>query len=269
MQSNKPTTTLTFKTPEEEENMKQSDPGYFEYRKKYKASASNLAGMMGISPYDTQEQLHKYYITGADKPFGPHAQKAAAHGVRSEQDGRDNYMAITGENVHEKGLFSFKDDRRFSASPDGLIYDNKGARVGMIEIKCPHSAYKHAGLKRGRKPDALSNATMVPLDYLPQMMANMKFIGVKWCDYVCWVPGDQISINRVHFSEDAWQYIYKETCKFLDAKAGDFKPGNAGRALKEALLTAKVKKTNPTLPILVRSTKPRVTKPKFVNKKKV
>jgi hypothetical protein len=74
------------------------------------------------------------------------------------------YRAI----IKELGRLIDLEDKRCTASPDGLIYS--GPRAGrLIEIKCPVT----------REPDGI-----VPKEYYMQMQMQMRVTGCKACDYV-------------------------------------------------------------------------------------
>ncbi|KAM9999515.1 hypothetical protein ACTFIY_004564 [Dictyostelium cf. discoideum] len=239
-----------------DEDLVQGSPEWHNARRKFDVTGSVLSEMMGISPYTSQAMALDYFEGKKKRFFNHFVQRAMAHGTEYESDARMIYEEATGNKVIEKGLYSYSEDRRFAASPDGVIFDKiSGKRIGMIEIKCPFSAYRHAGLKNGRKPDAVQNAReKVPLDYIPQIFANMKFMGVEWCDYVSYVPGgDCMAIHRIYYNEATWKYIYDEVCKFLDHPEIIRKKKKCDRSFKEAILLMKVRKSNPILDILIRT----------------
>jgi hypothetical protein len=77
------------------------------------------------------------------------------------------YQAI----IKELGRLHHPEDKRCTASPDGLIYDSTSPeKVGrLIEIKCPVT----------REIDG-----SVPKEYYAQMQMQLQVTGLKNCDYV-------------------------------------------------------------------------------------
>jgi len=92
-------------------------------------------------------------------------------GVRFEPVVKQIYNHKYGTTIRELGRIINEEDKRCSASPDGLIYsDPTGVRTGrLIEIKCPVS----------RKPDG-----KIPKDYYIQIQMQLKVTGMKFCDFV-------------------------------------------------------------------------------------
>jgi putative phage-type endonuclease len=62
---------------------------------------------------------------------------------------------------------------RFGASPDGLVGTD-----GMIQVKCPNTATHLTWMLAGA----------VPVEYAPQMLAEMACAGRQWSDFVSFDP---------------------------------------------------------------------------------
>jgi hypothetical protein len=89
-------------------------------------------------------------------------------GIRFEPVVKQIYCHIYEATIKELGRLTDLEDKRCTASPDGLVYS--GPRAGrLIEIKCPVT----------REPDGI-----VPKEYYTQMQMQMKVTGCKACDYV-------------------------------------------------------------------------------------
>jgi hypothetical protein len=89
-------------------------------------------------------------------------------GIRFEPVVKQIYCHRYNATIKELGRLTDLEDKRCTASPDGLVYD--GPRAGrLIEIKCPVT----------REPDGI-----VPKDYYIQMQMQMRVSGCKACDYV-------------------------------------------------------------------------------------
>lgn len=89
-------------------------------------------------------------------------------GIRFEPVVKQIYNYKYNTTIQELGRLVDPEDKRCTASPDGLIFT--GTRAGrLIEIKCPVT----------REPDGI-----VPKDYYLQMQMQMHVTGCKACDYV-------------------------------------------------------------------------------------
>ena len=89
-------------------------------------------------------------------------------GIRFEPVVKQIYSYKYNAIIKELGRLVDLEDKRCTASPDGLVYT--GSRAGrLIEIKCPVT----------REPDGT-----VPKEYYMQMQMQMHVTGCKSCDYV-------------------------------------------------------------------------------------
>lgn len=94
-------------------------------------------------------------------------------GTELEPQARSAYSFLHDIAVTETGFENHPSIASFGASPDGLIGD-----VGLVEIKCPHTATHIDYL--------LSQA--VPGKYITQMQAQMACTGRAWCDFASFDP---------------------------------------------------------------------------------
>ncbi len=78
---------------------------------------------------------------------------------------------------------------RFGASPDGLVGDD-----GLIQIKCPNTS-THLNWMM---------AQAVPLEHMPQMLAEMSCTGRAWCDFVSYDPRlpERYQLFIIRFARD-------------------------------------------------------------------
>ncbi|KAM9959886.1 hypothetical protein ACTFIR_000987 [Dictyostelium discoideum] len=111
------------------------------------------------------------------------------------------------------------------------------------------TATNFSGLKNGRKPDALTNAQKIPLDYIPQIFANMACTGAQWCDYICWVPGEVYFCRRVFFDTNVWNFIYSLAKSFIDTPLNEIPLKNEKTLIINTLLLQKLKVLNSHLNI--------------------
>lgn len=178
-----------------DEDLVQGTKKWEEAREQYSLTGSRLAAAIGIDRYTSQHDIKLILAKKKTPFFSDYCKKAMGHGKHQEPKAREFYFNELETSIIEKGIFPLPGDKRIGCSPDRVIYttvpgkDGVLQREGVIEIKCPLSATNFSGLKNGRKPDALANAQKIPLDYIPQIFANMACTGAQWCDYICWVPG--------------------------------------------------------------------------------
>jgi putative phage-type endonuclease len=79
---------------------------------------------------------------------------------------------------------------RFGASPDGLVGDD-----GLIQIKCPNTATHLSWLMSG----------VIPVEHMPQMLAEMSCTQRAWCDFVSYDPRlpEHLQLYVKRFPRDA------------------------------------------------------------------
>lgn len=94
-------------------------------------------------------------------------------GIDKEPLARAAYENHAGVLVDTCGFVLHPEIDRFGASPDGLVGDD-----GLIQIKCPATLTHIAWLRAGT----------VPLEHMPQMVAEMSCTGRDWCDFVSFDP---------------------------------------------------------------------------------
>jgi len=116
-------------------------------------------------------ELLSEILTG--KPYPQHVTKEMLWGIEQERYARDAYEAARNLMVDTCGFVLHGHIERFGASPDGLVGDD-----GMIQIKCPNTT-THLAWMLGKT---------IPLDHMPQMLAELACTGRKWCDFVSYDP---------------------------------------------------------------------------------
>lgn len=93
-------------------------------------------------------------------------------GTFMEDEARNHYMAMTGNEVKEVG-FGYNQIIGVGCSPDGLIGEKGG-----LEIKCPKSKTLNKYLRENR----------VPPIYYQQVMGSLLVTGREWWDFFCYHP---------------------------------------------------------------------------------
>jgi putative phage-type endonuclease len=132
-------------------------------------TASRVAGILGLSKYQTRDEVLREMVRqalGAEPEFA--GNEATAYGNDHEEDARTAYEALTGNLVLDAQDFvQHPDIEWLGVSPDGCV----GAD-GLVEIKCPMRAY-------------YTTAAQVP-HYVAQMQLQMACTGRAWTDFVIW-----------------------------------------------------------------------------------
>ncbi|MBP3059282.1 endonuclease [Texas Phoenix palm phytoplasma] len=105
-------------------NLKQNSYEWFEHRKNF-VNASEVGTIMGLNPYETQENLIKKKIFGSKFVTN----EAMEHGKKTEPKA-NLFFSIKKKTNYEPSVFI---RNFFSASLDG--YDEKTKTI--LEIKCP------------------------------------------------------------------------------------------------------------------------------------
>ena len=94
---------------------------------------------------------------------------AMERGLETEPRARAAYEIATGNDVDDGGFWIHPNLEWFGASPDGLI-----GKDGCLELKCPNTSTHLEYLE----------ADVIPVEYAPQMLAQLCCTGRKWCDFM-------------------------------------------------------------------------------------
>ena len=179
-------------------NVVQGTAEWFEARRG-KLTSSQIGVVLGWNPFKSRDDLARQYKTGESKKF---VSEACQYGTAHEEEARTRYarwlsrtqgltVAETGFWVNEhpvKECFvrGSSEDRTnaeqeafcrlIGGSPDGIVCDRHGNRVGCIEIKAPCSGFRIT-------PKFKNN-----LQYMLQAQVNCWLLDVPWCDFIVWTP---------------------------------------------------------------------------------
>lgn len=96
------------------------------------------------------------------------------------------------------------------ASPDGVVVDEAGHPIKLVEVKCPFSA-RDKTIKQAcaeSKPfccDIIDDKCQLKVDheYYFQIMGQMAITGVSTCDFVVWTTKD-IHVQTINFDSGLW-----------------------------------------------------------------
>ena len=126
--------------------------------------ASDLASILGISPFKNIHQLYDEKVHGR----GTFYSKAMDRGNRLEPKAREMFSDITGIKMNECETFAHPDRFWQTATPDGL----DDARSLILEIKC-----------NNQERHALANQGIIPVYYLSQIQQQMEVLGIDRAMY--------------------------------------------------------------------------------------
>jgi putative phage-type endonuclease len=127
------------------------------------------------------------------------------YGLETEPLARAAYEIEKDVEAQPGGLAYHPSIEWFAASPDALVGGD-----GLAEFKCPNTSTHLAYLIDG----------VVPLDYMPQMLAQMACTERKWCDFVSYDPRLpqklQYFCRRFDRNDEHILLMEKEVKTFLD-----------------------------------------------------
>lgn len=126
-------------------------------------------------------------------------------GIENEPLARAAYEMHQNVEVDLVGFATHPTIEWFGASPDGLVGTD-----GCLEIKCPNTSTHLGYIIDG----------CIPVDYMPQMMAEMACSERQWCDFVSYDPrlpkNLQFFGRRFHRNEEHMAMMESEVRKFLE-----------------------------------------------------
>lgn len=122
---------------------------------------------------DYRAEIISEILTGQPYPQSAERARQVLWGKEQEPFARAAYELLRGELVDTCGFVLHAEIDRFGASPDGLVGED-----GLIQIKCPATATQIEYWQAGT----------VPLEHMPQMLAEMSCTGRDWCDFVSFDP---------------------------------------------------------------------------------
>lgn len=151
--------------------------------------ASETPFVMGVSPYGSANKIRKDK-QGISKGF---QNKAMAYGHEQEEYAREHYEA---GHTGMVPMVVEDDDGIYAASLDGISVD--GTRI--IEIKSPYK-----GIDSDRWKSAIVGKVLI-YDFL-QVQHQLMVSGADSCDFIVWVPDQDMQIINVKAEPAEWEKI--------------------------------------------------------------
>lgn len=173
----------------------QYSPAYWELRSGVPTSSEfkRIFKPVKKAPSAGQDKYIAELIAQALAPTAPFFTERAGHteemrnGINVEPEARAWYAFELGLEVHNGG-FVLTDDKRFGASPDGLVAgDAEATWAGCLELKCPRIDTQLRRLMKG----------VIPPEYLTQVHGQLIVTGLPWVDFMSYCPPAEPLLIRV------------------------------------------------------------------------
>jgi YqaJ-like recombinase protein len=120
---------------------------------------------------DYRTEIISEILTG--RPYPQYVTQEMRWGIEQEPFARAAYEMQRNVLVEICGFIPHPSIDRFGASSDGLVGDD-----GLVQIKCPNTTTHLSWLMAG----------VVPIEHMPQMLAEMSCTQRAWCDFVSYDP---------------------------------------------------------------------------------
>ena len=149
---------------------------------------------------------------------------AMNYGKKHENDAFQSYVCRDGEHSTRTGFWVNPCYPGFGCSPDGLLKDNNGVVVGLIEIKCPYILEKISPLDVQQLPATQirnlcytvdGNVVKIKLShkYYYQVQMQMAICNASFCDFLLWSPKG-MTVERVTFDKEFWEKLHLKLHNF-------------------------------------------------------
>lgn len=129
-------------------------------------------------------------------------------GIELEPEAIEFYEFVKGVEVKKVGLCYQDEQKKFGASPDGLVDED-----GILELKCPLAKTHVSYLLDNRLPPA----------YHRQVQGQLYVTERQWCDFMSYYPGLKPFIIRVERDEKFIKKLAQHLDQFCYALAATIK----------------------------------------------
>jgi len=169
-------------------DLEQGSQEWLDWRRS-RRMASETPFIMGVSPYGNANKIRKDK-QGISKGF---QNAAMSYGHEQEEYARDHYQEGHGGVVPQ---VVEDDEGVYAASLDGISIDGKR----IVEIKSPYK-----GVESDRWKAAIIGKVLVH-DFL-QIQHQLMVSGAESCDFIVWVPDQDMQIINVKPEPAEWEKI--------------------------------------------------------------
>jgi len=194
--------------------LKQCSVDWFKVRARLCFTGSKAASVLGVNPYETKTRytLEKLKLIEKNTTISDTSMRNIQWGKIYERPALTLFEQLyyeheghSQDDIVETGLYIYKDDRRFGASPDSVITNSDNECIGIVEVKCPQKIYTSIKTK----------TPIIPINHYIQMICEMVCVGVDIGYYVCWTL-DETCVLKIDGFEKAWEFIYPLFKKYCD-----------------------------------------------------
>ena len=144
--------------------------------------------------------------------------KATQWGIKHEETAKNVYKIDRRDIVMQECGLIVSECGRLGCSPDSIIRNTVTNESYLLEIKCPYRAKSYPSLRKAaeslpgfylremtcgsmHRKMALDTSSRIGRSYYHQIMLSMYLTGLKYCDFVVWIPKD-IIIIRIDWDPD-------------------------------------------------------------------
>jgi putative phage-type endonuclease len=162
-------------------DLKQNSWEWFQHRKNF-INASEIGTIMGLNPYETQEDLIKKKLFGSNFITND----AVEHGKKTEPKA-NLFFSIKTKRNYESAVFT---NGIFSASLDGFHELSKT----MLEIKCPLN-------KNGLSWKSFFNEGIIPPYYWAQIQCGLYCAEINKAYFLVYINDEDYTIKEVFLDQ--------------------------------------------------------------------
>lgn len=159
------------------------------------------------------------------KELSEKGKELTEYGIIHENDARDWYIKYSSKinpiKIKEVGFAVPKFDLRIGMSPDGIVCDQSGKEIGLIEIKCPKKMYKPilTHLNKGGNVPNKGRPDYIWKSHYDQMQMGMAVFDKEWCDYIVYcIPENFVFVERVYRDTGYWNTLHNKVDEFIKEK---------------------------------------------------
>lgn len=140
------------------------------------------------------DDLFAQYIEATDI-----SSRAMRFGTDMEQYARELFARQTGLKVYETGCVTHDTIPHFAASPDGIIDNDEGRTIAVLEIKCPKQGTFVQYASTIHDAPTLKQANPM---YYWQTLSEMMCVGVPLCYFCVYCPWQSAPIHIARIERD-------------------------------------------------------------------
>jgi putative phage-type endonuclease len=165
---------------------------------------SDAASVLGLSPYGGPMGVYRAKVYGAKGDLGDN--ERAFWGTRLEAVIREVYEERNECAVIVPSLLVHPEHPFLIGHVDGMVVNDDGDRVGLLEIKATGVDQRHDWGETG--------TDQIPTQYLIQVQHYLGLTDLPWCDVVVLIGGNEYRTYRIDRNQKLIDGIYKKEIEF-------------------------------------------------------